>query len=490
MEHLTIKKINEVYVRVESTSAVHQELSEFFKFRVPGYQFMPAYKMRVWDGYIRLFNIMDRTIYSGLLNYIKVFCDARGYTWSIDPSLESIHPWLKEDVNKLTKSLKLPFAVREYQTTAIHHAVKHQRALLVSPTGSGKSVLIYAMVRHYNRKTLIIVPTISLVSQMLADFKDYSAKDKSFDVDKMCHGIYAGKNKTSDKFIIVSTWQSIYKMPKKFFKDFEVVFGDEVHLFKAQSLKKIMENLVNAKYRFGTTGTLDGLQTNKLILEGLFGKVFKVTTTKNLMNDKHLAELSIKCLVLKYPEATSKANKILKYQDEIKFLVLNKRRNIFIRNLAVSMKSNTLVLFQFVESHGKILHELIKTKVAKTDPQRNVFFVSGKTEGQLREEIRKITDTQKNAIIVASSGVFSTGINIKNLNNIIFASPTKSRIRTLQSIGRALRIGESDQATLYDIADDMVHKGYKNFAIKHFLERVKIYDAEKFKYSLHQIDLG
>ena len=433
---------------------------------------------------------MDGSLYTGLLHYLKVFCDARRYTFDVDPKLEEIQPWLREDTEKFIRSLKLPFTARDYQVTAINHAVKHRRALLVSPTGSGKSLILYSIARYYKKKTLIIVPTISLVSQMISDFREYSKEDPSFDVDKMCHPIFAGQDKVSKKPIIVSTWQSIYKMPKEFFKDFEVVMGDEVHQYKATSMKGIMEKLVSCPYRFGTTGTLDGLQTNKLVLEGLFGPALKVTTTKILMDKKQLAELNIQCLVLKYSEETTKANKILNYQDEIKFLVLNKKRNIFIRNLAISMKANTLVLFQFVESHGKVLHELIVKKLAQADPTRKVFFVSGETEGDVRENIRKLTEKEKNAIIVASSGVFSTGVNIRNLENIIFASPTKSRIKTLQSIGRALRIGDnSDKATLYDLVDDMTHKQHKNFAIKHFLERVKIYDGEKFKYKLHQIDL-
>lgn len=433
---------------------------------------------------------MDGSLYAGLLHYLKVFCDARRYTFDVDPKLETSHTWSREDTEKFIRSLKLPLTERDYQVTAINHAVKHQRALLVSPTGSGKSLILYSIARYYKKKTLIIVPTISLVSQMISDFREYAKKDPSFDVDKMCHPIFAGQDKVSKKPIIVSTWQSIYKMPKEFFKDFEVVMGDECHQYKATSMKGIMEKLVSCPYRFGTTGTLDGLQTNKLVLEGLFGPALKVTTTKILMDKKQLAELNIQCLVLKYSEETTKANKILNYQDEIKFLVLNKKRNIFIRNLAISMKANTLVLFQFVESHGKVLHELIVKKLAQADPTRKVFFVSGETEGDVRENIRKLTEKEKNAIIVASSGVFSTGVNIRNLENIIFASPTKSRIKTLQSIGRALRIGDnSDKATLYDLVDDMSHKQHKNFAIKHFLERVKIYDGEKFKYKLHQIDL-
>lgn len=490
MEHLSIKQINNSYLQVETTNAVHRELSEFFKFRVPGYQFMPAYKSRMWDGYLRLYHSMDGSIYRGLLHYIKVFCDSREYTFDLDKSIVEEVVWTKEDTKKHLKSLNLPLTPREYQEDAITTAIKRRRALLLSPTGSGKSLMIYGIMRHYRKKTLVIVPTISLVSQMVSDFKEYSKKDKSFDVDKMVHPIYGGKVKETDKPIVVSTWQSLYKLPKEYFTQFEVIFGDEVHLFKATSLKSILEKCTNAAYRFGTTGTLDGTNTHKLVLEGLFGLVYKVTTTKSLMDKKQLAALNINCIVLKYDEATAKANKELKYQDELKYLVKNRQRNVFIRNLSISMKSNTLVLFQYVESHGKILYNMITEKLNKTEPKRKVFFVSGETEGSVREDIRKITEKEKDAIIVASSGVFSTGINIRNLENIIFASPTKSRIKTLQSIGRALRIGDnSDEATLYDIVDDMSYKSHKNFALKHFLERAKIYNEEKFKYKIHKVNL-
>jgi superfamily II DNA or RNA helicase len=325
---------------------------------------------------------------------------------------------------------------------------------------------------------------------MFSDFKEYAKNQSQYDVEKHCHPIYSGQEKITNKKVVISTWQSIYKLPKEWFSQFDVVIGDEVHLFKAKSLTGIMSKLENTKYRFGTTGTLDGTQTHKLVLEGLFGTTFSVTTTRSLMEKKQLAELKIECVVLKYDQPTCKQIKKLKYNDEIKFLVENDKRNTFIRNLAVNTKSNCLVLFQFVESHGKILFELIKEKAHRTDPNRKVFFVSGATDADTREEIRHITENERNAIIVASTGVFSTGINIRNLENIIFASPTKSRIKTLQSIGRTLRIGDhSDKATLYDIVDDLTDKTYKNFAVKHFLERVKIYNEEKFKYKLHKVNL-
>lgn len=490
MEKVAVKKQDEVYLSVDTSSSIHRELSDFFKFKVPGYQFMPAYRMKMWDGNIRLYNMMDGSIYCGLLPYLNEFCKSRKYSIEIDPKLENKQIFSDDQCKKFLSKLNLPFEARDYQIDAIKHAISNNRSLLISPTGSGKSLIIYALARYYNKKTLIIVPTISLVSQMFSDFKQYAQNQPEFCIDRVCHPIYGGQDKISNKQIIISTWQSIYKLPKTYFEQFDVVIGDEVHLFKAKSLVSIMTKLVKTQHRFGLTGTLDGTQTHKLVLEGLFGTTFSVTTTKKLMEKKQLAELKIECVVLKYDNITVKAHKKDKYQDEIKFLVQNEKRNKFIRNLAVSTTSNCLVLFQFIDLHGKPLYESIKKLAHTKNADRKVFFVSGQTDAESREQIRQITENERDAIIVASSGVFSTGVNIRNLENIIFASPTKSRIKTLQSIGRTLRIGDySDKATLYDIVDDLTDKSHKNFAVKHFLERVKIYNDEKFKYKLHKVNL-
>lgn len=475
---------------METSSAVHRELSEYFKFKVPGYQFMPAYKARMWDGTIRLYNLADGTLYLGLVEYLKKFAESREYEIIIDKEVTDRQlGFTRDDAKNFLTTLKLPHIPHEHQIDAVHEAIVNNRKLLLCPTASGKSLIIYALTRWYHEKTLIIVPTVSLVSQMWSDFRDYSENDANFDATKDIHTIFSGQDKVTKKPVVITTWQSIYKMPKKWFDQFGLVIGDEVHQFKATSLKSIMTNLTETKYRFGTTGTLDGTYTHKLVLEGLFGPVKEVIKSKELMDKKLLATLDIKCVALKYSEQECKTVKKLKYQDEIKYIVQHKERNKFIRNLAIAQKENTLVLFQFVE-HGKFLFDSISKKLAKEDPKRKVFFVAGETEKDVREDIRKITEKQKNAIIVASAGVFSTGINIRNLKTLIFVSPTKSRIKTLQSIGRTLRIGDNcNEATVFDIVDDFSYGSHKNFAVKHFLERVKIYNSEKFKYKILKVEL-
>tara|TARA_B100000965_G_scaffold177913_1_gene148461 strand:- start:626 stop:1378 length:753 start_codon:yes stop_codon:yes gene_type:complete len=248
-----------------------------------------------------------------------------------------------------------------------------------------------------------------------------------------------------------------------------------------------MTKLIDCKYRIGLTGTLDGAHTHKLVLEGLFGAVNKVTSTKKLIDKKQLSNLAVRCLILKHSEANAKMVASGKYQDEIDHLVSSKPRNNFIKNLALKIKGNTLILFQLVEKHGKGLYELIKNKSGK---DREVFFVYGGVDAEQREKVREIAEKSNNAIIVASYGTFSTGINIRNLHNIIFASPSKSRIRNLQSIGRGLRLGDNKvNATLYDIADDLQYKSKENFTLKHFQERINIYTEEEFDYEIHNINL-
>ena len=480
IETIEITKKDEVYLKISCEAGVAQEICDYFTFTVPGHTFMPAYRMKIWDGKIRLFNIHNRLLYSGLLEYVFIFAEKRNY--EVKPDGDWWKPRKIEKNEKFLENLKLPFEPRDYQLEGFHHALSYKKSLLVSPTASGKSLIIYLIVRALNTKTLIIVPTTSLVSQLYADFQEYG-----WDSAKYCHQVYAGQDKVSDKQVVISTWQSIYKLHKKTFEPYKLVIGDEAHGFKSKSLTSIMTKCVNAEYRIGTTGTLDGTQTHKLVLEGLFGKVYKVTSTAKLINRKQLAPFRVEIVVLKYPDVICEQFRKIKYADELEFLVGHEKRNKYIRNLVLSLEGNTLLLFRLVKKHGRILYDMIEEK---TDDDRKTFFVFGGTETEVREQIRAIAETERDAIIVASYGVFSTGINIRNLHNIVFASPSKSRIRNLQSIGRGLRLSDNNQETvLYDIADDLRWKNRKNYAYRHHEDRMKIYDEEKFPYKIYNISL-
>ena len=485
MSHLSISKKNEVNLQVKSEAHVYYELSDYFTFDVPGAKFMPQYRNKYWDGKIRLFSNHTGEIYVGLLDKLIQFCEDHNYTYEFEDNEYYGLPFQTNDLISKEGVKDYMYSIckhvpRDYQIEGVYDALKHNRKLLISPTASGKSLMIYSIVRYYVEKKqniLIVVPTTSLVEQMYKDFEDYG-----WDVGSFCHKIYAGKERETNSQVIITTWQSIYKLPRKYFERFSVVIGDEAHQFKSKSLISIMTKLSDAKYRFGFTGTLDGTQTHKWVLEGLFGPSYKIIKTDELMKKGHLATLDINVLLLKHSP-----NKFETFEDEVQYIISHEKRNRFIRNLALDLKGNTLILFARVEAHGQPLYEMINNK--KID-NRNVFFIHGGVDTEDREKVRAITEKESNAIIVASYGTFSTGINIKNLHNIIFASPSKSRIRNLQSIGRVLRKGDKkSKATLYDIADDIRYKSRKNYTLNHLIERIKIYNEENFNYDIINVPI-
>ena len=483
MSHLVISKKNEVYLHIQAEPHIYYELADQFTFDVPNAKFAPAYKSKYWDGKIRLFSTQTGEIYIGLLDRVIQFCKDHKYAYEFRDNkfyglpFEINEGISKEGVKDYMTAISR-HAPRDYQIEGVYDALRHNRKLLISPTASGKSLMIYSIVRYYVEKgqnILIVVPTTSLVEQMYKDFADYG-----WNVGSYCHKIYAGKERETDSQVIITTWQSIYKLPKQYFSRFNVVVGDEAHQFKSKSLISIMTKLCDAKYRFGFTGTLDGSQTHKWVLEGLFGPSYKIIKTDELMQKGHLAKLDIKVLLLKHSPQRFEV-----FEDEVQYIINHQKRNNFIKNLALDLKGNTLILFNRVESHGQPLYELINN--SKID-DRHVFFVHGGVDTEERELVREITEKENNAIIVASYGTFSTGVNIRNLHNVIFASPSKSRIRNLQSIGRVLRKGENKvKATLYDIADDISYKSRKNYTLNHLIERIKIYSEENFNYDIVNI---
>lgn len=487
MTDVKILKKNEVYIKLVCEPHILYEIQDYFTFDIPGKKFMPQYRSKHWDGKIRLLSVHTGEIYVGLLDkiieklkrhdYTYEFINNKYYGLPFEINEKITHEGLKDYMNYICSGDKKP---RDYQIKSVYDCLRYNRRLLVSPTSSGKSLMMYSIVRYFaesGKKSLIIVPTTSLVEQLVKEFTEYG-----WNADEHCHKIYTGKEKITNASVVVSTWQSIYQLDKKWFENFDVVVGDECHIFKSKSLVSIMTKLHHAKYRFGFTGTLDGTQTHKWVLEGLFGPSYKVIQTSELMEKGYIANLDIKCIVLKHSPQIFDS-----YEDEIQFIINHKQRNNFIKNLSLNLKGNTLILFARVEKHGLPLYDLINSN---KHADRKVFFVHGGVDTEDREQIREIVERENNAIIVASYGVFSTGVNIQNLNNVIFASPSKSRIRNLQSIGRGLRKSSTkDKAMLYDISDDCSYKSKKNYTLNHLFERIKIYNEEKFNYEFITIKM-
>ena len=485
-----IKKISESFITINSSSSVEQELSDYFTFDVEGAKFTPKFKAKLWDGKIRLYNQRTRRLYAGLYDSVLKFAASNSYQVQNINEILNKEEYSREHIDAWIKSLKLhsrgnPIEAHDYQIDAVVECINNFRRVILSPTSSGKSLIIYLVIRWlvmHKKKVLLIVPTVDLVQQMFSDFEEYSCAN-GWSVENNCQMLYSGKEKQLTHNVKISTWQSLNNFKDdSYFAQYDGVICDEAHLAKATSITGIMEKCINAKYRIGTTGTLDKSNTNKLTLTGVFGPVHRVTTTKEMIDAGKAAPLKIKCLLLKYKDEIRKVVSKYKYDKEYEFIIKNPDRNKFITNLALSLEGNTLILVELVENQAKPLYDMIKARAGN----RNVYIGFGSAS---IEEIREQIKNDKDAIIVASYKKMSTGTNIPSIENIIFGSPSKSMIRILQSIGRGLRLANGKEfCTLYDLIDDISWKSKKNTCLNHGTERLKIYSEENHKFKIIDID--
>jgi len=495
MTDVQISCPNQLKAKFNCDSGIAREIWEEFAFFVPGYKYMPAFK-KGWDGKARLFDMRSRTMYRGLVHKVVAWLKDNNYSVEL-VNKEDFKPKLKYDRQWLNNSrVYFKFDLFEHQKIGINEALSLNQALILSPTGSGKSGMIYMICRwlleNTEGKILITVPSTSLVEQLYSDFTDYVAGN--WDVEENVHKIYSGKEKITNKRIVISTWQSARMMPSDWFQQFDAYICDEAHQADSKCLTAIIDNISHSPVRIGLTGTLDGTVMHELEMLGRFGPVVKTTTSKELMNSGHLAPLEIDAVILEYSEEERKLLKGAEYQQEIDFLINHPKRNTFLVNSALSSKGNVLMLFNYIEKHGKVLFDKLNEKAIKLG--RKVYYIDGATDVDSREEIRKVLERENNAIVLASFGTTSVGWNVKNIAVVIFCHPYKSKIRVLQSIGRGLRaMAGKVGVKLIDIGDDLVHKTRKgketmNSAMRHFIERLSIYEKEDFIYKLIRLKIG
>lgn len=508
---IVVETENNSFLKIDTDPSIGRELSDFFSFMTPNYRFMPLYKNGRWDGKTRLYKILGSVLPAGLYGILLKFASDRDYK-IVDRRVPPKYDKPSErELEAFLTSLRphsdngVPIEHYDYQIESVKFATQDERVTILSATSSGKSLTIYSIIRWYqriiSRKILVIVPTINLVSQMYTDFDDYAQKVSWCSEDNI-HKIYQGQDKYSDKNVYVSTYQSLAKMPKKYFEQFDVVLCDEVHGAEAKSISGIMKKSVNASIRVGFTGTLKDMTLHKLAIVGLFGDIKKVVGTREMMDRGLATELEVKFMMLKYntdickeinrkivERITPTGKKIYRknYFSEIDFITECPQRNLYISNLASVLPGNVLILFTKVHKHGKPLYELLKKRL---DKKKNVYYISGETKVEKRESIRGTLEQETNSVLLASYGTFSTGVNVKSLQYIIFASPYKSEIKVLQSIGRVLRLKEGKKkAFLFDIVDDFRYKKSVNYSYKHFVKRFDIYKKERFPITVSEYRL-
>lgn len=476
---IQIEPIDYSFIKV--TSDDRNELIQiynYFSYYVPGYKFMPKYKMGAWDGKEGLYNLIQKKFPIGLLPQLKIFLERYNIEY-----IDETEDFQEDNIHDhFIKSLNLPSDItpRDYQIKSFNVKLNHKRVLLVSATNSGKSLGIYMFTRKIledDGKVLIVVPTVTLVKQMYSDFLSYN-----YDNPDNIHMIHGGQPKEPDKYcgIWVTTWQSIQK-PKDLKvvqeQEFNTIIVDECHTSKANILTKIVQGITTAEYKIGVTGTLPKVDLDKQKLIGLFGEPIDIVSAKELVDTGHATPLNISALKLNYNmEERTYVKKLGNWQRELEFINSHERKKDFILKLVkskIKKKENTIIFFNRIE-FGTDLYE------RTLEFYENTHYIDGSIDADIRNQIRSTFENNNGIILFASTKTFSTGINIKNLKNGIFAEPLgKSFIILIQSLGRFLRKHKNKNiANIYDIVDDLSLGSYKNFTLRHYFERKSYYNEE------------
>ena len=509
---IKINKLNSAVTFVDSNPIILQELERYFQAYASNYRFHPKYKAGWWDGYIKHFPLHTQHLPIGLLNEVYDFARNR-YQIQTDFQVgHELDPKLfKKYVDALNIQFRdrhgkiIPSTPRPYQYKSVYDALTKQHINIEVPTSGGKTLISYMIARYIiarGLKLLMIVPTTTLVEQSYGDWFDFGWDNVRDNV----HKIYSGQEKWFGAPITISTWQSLYK-DKTIFEQFDALIIDEGHGAKATSLKNIASWCCNAEWRIGMSGTYPSKNnkddlSNYFNIVGSLGPITTYTTYKEMEEQGWIPKVNIMVIILKYSQQRRKEAAILMtnlrqeekelkaqglrgpsaYNEELDYIHNFPERNEFlIKLIKNSCEGNTMILFAKKEKHGIPLKEELEKAFHN---KKKIVYIDGNVSTEKREMTRKKVDLEDNMILLASYGTFSTGISIKNIHNIIFASSYKSKVKVLQSIGRGLRKMEGkEKVTIFDIVDDCSirmknYPIYSNTSLKHYKEREKIYDEK------------
>jgi len=492
-EIIYLNKVNEVYFRLDLSPSQAMELKEHLSFYANNYKYHPQFKAGFWNGKIYMFNTRDKLLPIGLLPHFVTFCTQFKYifVFNFDRTKEFGSNLVEDRFDKFIEAIfpaDCNFYPRYYQQEGIFKALTNKRGILQLPTGSGKSLVQYSIIRYLlacSEKILLIVPTVALVTQMFSDFKEYGWDD----IESHCCLVYAGQ-KIEDKSLVISTWQSIYNKSSNFFKPFTALMIDECHLASGMSISNVSRNCINAHYRIGVTGTMPKDDASKYTILGHLGPILYTLDAKTLIDEGVLSKIEIRNVIVKYPSQMCYKRK--DYQEEITDILSCSSRNKTLDYILnkVQDKSNILILVQRIE-HLKIVRDYIVDNHQKYD----VYEIYGDTSPEDKELIRKNMEISENAIIVSTFSSFSTGLNVKRLHHVLFYSSYKSEIKILQSIGRGLRTHETkDKVVIWDVVDDIRYQYNKklvnNYSYNHWKNfRLSYYEEQRFDYTNEQINI-
>lgn len=490
MNIIEVQKENEVYFKINADIDQLLELKEYLSCYAPNYKFHPKFRARIWNGKISFFGIKDKLLPIGLLSEFKSFLNRFDYRAQFNFNKEYLYNEIsknqvKDFCDKLTCTTD--YTLRDYQYETVWRCLKNKRGVIESATGSGKSLSIYCSIRYLlknNKQVLLVVPNISLVEQMYSDFKDYGWMD----IDDYAVRLYSNKIKNFDntKPVLITTWQSIFRKSENFFERFGGIIVDEVQHLKSVSIQTIAKKCKNADYRLGFTGTLPMEKADRYNIHGFLGQKLFDLKASTLIDKGILSNIKIANVILKYTPEEVNYIKNRDYQSEIDYILDHKKRNKILNKIIdnTPKEHNILLLVNRIEKSLDLVQPYLQEKY----PNRIIYRISGQTDANEREQIRKEMEKNNGVILCATYQTMSTGVNIKKLHNVIFFASYKSKIKVLQSIGRGLRKHKSkEKLILWDVVDDFRWKKRtgnigENHTFKHFKERLKYYKDQGFEY--------
>ena len=489
MGRITATKINETHFFIQVNDGdILFELDSAFAIHKDGYQFVPAYQNHTWDGKTHFFKTTTHKFPIGLVDELIKWCDSKKYELKLENYEKEPVEWLsreKFEANCKQIMAGSKYQPRDYQLDSAFAALNGKRGILECCTSSGKSLMIYLIMRNLMmergyKKMLLIVPSIMLVTQMYKDFEDYGWSD----LDKWCELQDKDHVPTYHKTILITTWQSLMKQSADYFEDVNVAICDECHGLRGVKLSTMMQFCINADFKIGTTGTLPTSAVEKYDVKSVLGKTLYKISSEELINRGFLTDIIVANLFLQYPIDFIKENQERTYPEEVRLTEEYEDRmhilDIILRK--TDLNHNMLILCNHVD-HLEATIDYLKEHAK----DRKVVKITGSVKSAEREFIRISAEESDGLIIVATYGTMSTGVNIKKIHEIILFADSKSKIKVLQSIGRGLRKHpEKSKVIIYDIIDDMRYKSkrgkvHSNYLYDHWLERSKYYVEQKFK---------
>jgi superfamily II DNA or RNA helicase len=474
--------------------------------KIRGWYFNPLVKKKLWDGNVKFIDKFNR-IPIGLIEKVHSVCskynipfeieDIDLMYWDFDEA--DFDAWAAEFCASMEKK------PRDYQVDAAKRIIKNQRSISEIATSAGKTMIIflvfsYLRTRGLVDRLLVIVPNTNLILQTIEDFDEYS---NNRTLMKFRSQTVSGESKTKTQQnadLIVGTFQSLVKLEEDWFTDITGICVDEAHHTNANSVKKVIGKCVNAKFKFGLSGTLmQDDSADALTIQAFIGPLVNTISPQDLFDKKVATQVNIKIVRLQYSneEIKQKLHFLRQRKNEVEgskqlslerdLIVKSKERFKFVCDLISKTNKNSLVLFQNIkDNYGKRIYDHLR----ETCDEKEIYYVDGSTAANLREEYKKNMEDGDNRVLIASFGTFSTGISINNLHNIFFVESYKSEKIVKQSIGRGMRLhAQKDKVTIVDIVDDLSWKGDKNYLMKHGDSRIEIYDQEGFPYKIYKVEI-